>query len=76
MHYLKLPWSHGQPELVKDGFVTAMAFVDAAQGRGDGVLVQYVLFLSPCVVIISDACLPTPAANVVSLALQLLSSPW
>ena len=42
MHYLKLPWSHGQPELVKDGFVTAMAFVDSARQRGDGVLVQYV----------------------------------
>lgn len=44
MHYLKLPWSHGQPELVKDGFVTAMTFVDAARQRGDGVLVQYVYF--------------------------------
>ena len=40
MHYLKLPWSHGQSDLVKDGFVSAMAFVDAAQERGDGVLIQ------------------------------------
>ena len=42
MHYLKLPWSHGQPDLVKDGFATAMTFIDAALQRGDGVLVQYV----------------------------------
>lgn len=42
MHYLKLSWSHGQPELVKDGFITAMGFIDAALERGDGVLVQYV----------------------------------
>lgn len=42
MHYLKLSWSHGQPDLVKDGFTAAMAFVDSALQRGDGVLVQYV----------------------------------
>lgn len=42
MHYLKLSWSHGQPDLVKDGFPKAMAFVDSALERGDGVLVQYV----------------------------------
>jgi tyrosine-protein phosphatase MSG5 len=40
MNYLKLPWSHGQPELVKDGFVSAMAFVDSARQRGEGVLIQ------------------------------------
>ena len=40
MHYLKLPWSHGQPDLVEVGFVNAMEFVDAALGRGDGVLIQ------------------------------------
>ncbi|KAI5123570.1 hypothetical protein M0805_003388 [Coniferiporia weirii] len=40
MHYLKLRWSHGQPDLVKDGFVTAMAFVDSALSRGDGVLIH------------------------------------
>ncbi|EJD04050.1 uncharacterized protein FOMMEDRAFT_146129 [Fomitiporia mediterranea MF3/22] len=40
MHYLKLSWSHGQPDLVKDGFVTAMAFIDSALERGDGVLIH------------------------------------
>lgn len=40
LNYLKLPWSHGQTDLVHDGFVTAMAFVDSALDRGDGVLVQ------------------------------------
>lgn len=41
MHYLKLPWSHGQSDLVQDGFVAAMTFIDAALDRGDGVLIQY-----------------------------------
>ncbi|KAH8120226.1 hypothetical protein DFH11DRAFT_1499260 [Phellopilus nigrolimitatus] len=40
MHYLKLPWSHGQPDLVNGGFVAAMAFVDTALSRGDGVLIH------------------------------------
>ncbi|KAL5534330.1 hypothetical protein ACEPAG_792 [Sanghuangporus baumii] len=40
MHYMKLSWSHGQPDLVKDGFVTAMAFIDSALHRGDGVLIH------------------------------------
>ncbi|KAL5495354.1 hypothetical protein ACEPAI_817 [Sanghuangporus weigelae] len=40
MHYMKLSWSHGQPDLVKDGFITAMAFIDSALHRGDGVLVH------------------------------------
>jgi tyrosine-protein phosphatase len=39
-HYLKLPWSHGQADLVKDGFPAAMLFVDGALARGDGVLIQ------------------------------------
>lgn len=47
MHYMKLPWSHGQPDLVKDGFNTAMAFIDSALHRGDGVLVQYVYAFAP-----------------------------
>jgi tyrosine-protein phosphatase len=42
MHYLKLPWSHGQPDLVNVGFLKAMEYIDAAVGRGDGVLIQYV----------------------------------
>lgn len=42
MHYQKLPWSHGQSDLVHDGFKSAMAFIDAALERGDGVLIQYV----------------------------------
>lgn len=43
MHYLKLNWSHGQRDLVTNGFPTAMAFVDAALQRNQGVLIQYVL---------------------------------
>lgn len=43
MHYLKLAWSHGQSNLVKEGFVDAMSFVDAATKRGDGVLIQCVV---------------------------------
>lgn len=42
MHYLKLSWSHGQRNLVTDGFPTAMAFVDAALQRNQGILIQYV----------------------------------
>ncbi|KAF8640486.1 hypothetical protein AX17_000149 [Amanita inopinata Kibby_2008] len=40
MHYLKLPWSHGQQNLVEDGFKQAMVFIDAALERGDGVLIH------------------------------------
>lgn len=40
MHYLRLPWSHGQTDLVHTGFVQGMAFVDQARERGDGVLIQ------------------------------------
>lgn len=40
MHYLKLQWSHGQKDLVNDGFQAGMAFADASLARGDGVLVQ------------------------------------
>lgn len=42
MHYLKQQWSHGQRDLVTDGFPTAMAFVDAALERKEGVLIQCV----------------------------------
>ena len=40
MHYLKLEWSHGEGNLVHTGFPTAMAFVDAAIDRDEGVLIQ------------------------------------
>ncbi|KAJ3545071.1 hypothetical protein NMY22_g2579 [Coprinellus aureogranulatus] len=40
MHYLKLQWSHGQQDLVNNGFQAAMSFVDDALARGDGVLVH------------------------------------
>lgn len=43
MHYLKLQWSHGQQDLVAEGFPAATAFTDAAIERGEGVLIQYVL---------------------------------
>lgn len=46
MHYLKLPWSHGQADLVQEGFPIAMAFVDAALERHEGVLIQCVLSYS------------------------------
>ncbi|KAK7058795.1 hypothetical protein VNI00_001419 [Paramarasmius palmivorus] len=40
MHYLKLQWSHGQQDLVAGGFPSAMEFTDAAQQRGEGVLIH------------------------------------
>ncbi|KAF8516391.1 protein-tyrosine phosphatase-like protein [Gautieria morchelliformis] len=40
MHYLRLPWSHGQADLVRGGFVDGMAFVDESLERGDGVLIH------------------------------------
>ncbi|KAG6333610.1 hypothetical protein ID866_5481 [Astraeus odoratus] len=40
MHYLKLQWSHGEKHLVNEGFPTAMAFVDAALARNEGVLIH------------------------------------
>jgi len=40
MHYLKLEWSHGETDLVQNGFPSAMAFVDAALEREEGVLIQ------------------------------------
>ncbi|KAI0321699.1 hypothetical protein OF83DRAFT_1080770 [Amylostereum chailletii] len=40
MHYLKMNWSHGQSDLVQRGFTEAMAFVDQALERGEGVLVH------------------------------------
>ena len=44
MHYLQLQWSHGQQNLVNDGFQAGMAFADAARNRGEGCLIQYVFF--------------------------------
>ena len=41
MHYLKLLWSHGQQDLVENGFQAGMIFTDAAIERGEGVLIQY-----------------------------------
>ncbi|KDQ63814.1 hypothetical protein JAAARDRAFT_119951 [Jaapia argillacea MUCL 33604] len=40
MHYLKLPWSHGQSDLVREGFAEAMSFIDQSLERGDGVLIH------------------------------------
>jgi hypothetical protein len=45
MYYLQLQWSHGQQNLVNDGFQAGMAFADAARNRGEGCLIQYVFFL-------------------------------
>ncbi|CAE6335517.1 unnamed protein product [Rhizoctonia solani] len=38
--YIHLPWSHGQSDLVKSGFPSAMSFVDHAQRKGQGVLIH------------------------------------
>jgi len=46
LHYLKLPWSHGQPDLVNVGLPAAFDFVDKSVARGDGILIQSVLFIS------------------------------
>jgi hypothetical protein len=67
MHYLKLQWSHGQQDLVDDGFHDAMAFTDAALQRSEGVLIQYVAFCHTLSVFH-----PPSAANVAFLVLQ----PW
>ncbi|KAF9569747.1 hypothetical protein CPC08DRAFT_701630 [Agrocybe pediades] len=40
MHYLKLQWSHGQQNLVGEGFKEGMAFADAALNRGEGCLIH------------------------------------
>ena len=42
LHYLKLPWSHGQPDLVNVGLPAAFDFVDKSISRGDGILIQWV----------------------------------
>ena len=44
MYYLQLQWSHGQQNLVNDGFQAGIAFADAARNRGEGCLIQYVFF--------------------------------
>ena len=44
LHYLKLPWSHGQPDLVRVGLPAAFNFVDRSVARGDGILIQSVFF--------------------------------
>jgi tyrosine-protein phosphatase MSG5 len=52
MHYLKLPWSHGQSDLVHAGFAQGFKFADEALARKEGVLIQYVklvLFSAECV---------------------------
>ncbi|CAE6453972.1 unnamed protein product [Rhizoctonia solani] len=38
--YIHLPWSHGQSDLVRSGFPTAMSFVDHARRKGQGVLIH------------------------------------
>ncbi|KII93473.1 hypothetical protein PLICRDRAFT_100232 [Plicaturopsis crispa FD-325 SS-3] len=40
MHYMKLQWSHGQQDLVDQGFPAAISFVDAALQREEGVLIH------------------------------------
>ena len=69
-HYLKLNWSHGQRDLVSDGFPTAMAFVDAALQRSHGVLIQCVPSPPP-----PRPVSPPPAASAASPAPRPSSSP-
>ncbi|KAF8335449.1 protein-tyrosine phosphatase-like protein, partial [Cantharellus anzutake] len=38
--YLHLMWSHGQSDLVKDGFPEGLGFVDQSLSRGTGVLIH------------------------------------
>ncbi|KAH9982514.1 protein-tyrosine phosphatase-like protein [Lactifluus volemus] len=66
LHYLKLEWSHGQSDLVHRGFPEAMAFVDEALDRGEGVLIH-------CQCGISRS-----ATLVIALVMRAasLSSPW
>jgi hypothetical protein len=67
MHYLKLPWSHGQPDLVNIGLPAAFEFVDQALARGDGVLIQWVVHYSnPHLIFDCPA-----VVNVASLDLEL-----
>ena len=40
MRYLQLPWSHGQVDLVRGGFLAGMTFVDQALECGNGVLIH------------------------------------
>jgi tyrosine-protein phosphatase len=40
LEYLKLNWSHGEKNLVKEGFPAGFAFVDSIREQGGGVLVQ------------------------------------
>lgn len=44
IRYLKMDWSHGQSNLIQEGFPIAMAFVDEVRKYGGGVLVQYAYF--------------------------------
>ena len=82
MHYLKLPWSHGQKNLVHEGFVDAMAFVDAALERGDGVLVQCVYLIyrdvthipSHAILVVNVVCRDRRRWSLPSSCAQLLSS--
>jgi tyrosine-protein phosphatase len=40
LRFLKLDWSHGQKNLLKEGFPNAFAFVDESRASGYGVLIQ------------------------------------
>lgn len=81
MHYLKLQWSHGQKDLVNDGFQAGMAFADAAKARGDGVLVQSVSFslMSPTLIFVSAvsaaSLVPLPWSLPLSCAQRLTARP-
>lgn len=68
-HYLKLPWSHGQPDLVTVGLPAAFDFVDKSLTRGDGILIQSVFFSLP-LPIVHVSGRSSSVANVASRGLE------
>jgi tyrosine-protein phosphatase len=74
MHYLKLQWSHGQQDLVDNGFLEAMHFTDAALERSEGILIQSVI---PPFLLAFCSILPLlKAVNVASRGRLLWLLPW
>ena len=68
-HYLKLPWSHGQPDLVSVGLPAAFDFVDKSVARGDGILIQSVFFFLSLPTVHVN-CRSSSVVNVVSHGLE------
>jgi tyrosine-protein phosphatase MSG5 len=69
LHYIKLPWSHGQPDLVSVGLPAAFDFVDRSVARGDGILIQSVSFFLSLPSVHAN-CRSSSVANVASHGLE------